>query len=163
MPFICKLCEKNSTSHSLEIYDETPERIVYYTCPEKATNNETAGIVAHYDGVLGEMNGKDWIWILDLKDFGMKHFLEIGNAIALARLITEKYSTHLQKIIIINTNSYTNVIYNIVKPFLSTKIQSIVSFPPPLDPPLGKVISEAEEPKAATCRKEYHEGRTCNL
>jgi len=128
MPFVCKICEKCPTSHSLIKYDETSERVVYYTCPANATNNETDGIIYHYNGVLSEMNGKKWVWVLDLKNFGMKHFLEIGNAVALTKLITEKYSNNLQKIIVINQNSFTNIIYSIIKPFLTSKIQSIVYF-----------------------------------
>jgi hypothetical protein len=122
------MCQKCSTSHSLLKFDETSERIVYYTCPSKATNNETAGIITHYNGVLGEMNGKNWIWILDLKDFGIKQFLEIGNGIALVKLISEKYSKNLQKIIVINQNSFTTTIYSIVKPLLNEHMQSLILF-----------------------------------
>jgi len=150
MPFICKICEKCPTSHSLVKFEETPERIIYYTCPSSATNNETDGIIQHYDGVLSEMNGKDWIWILDLNGFGMKNFMEIGNGIALARLITEKFSEHLQKIIVINQNAFTSAIYAIVKPFLSESVQKLVVFPPfPPFPPLEKV-----EPNHSNCNRE---------
>lgn len=128
MPFVCKICEKCPTSHSLLKFDETPERIVYYTCPSKATNNETSGIVNHYNGVLSEMNGKDWIWVLDFTGFGINNFLEISNGIALAKLITEKYSENLQKIIIINQNSFSEAIYGIVKPFLNERVQKLVVF-----------------------------------
>jgi hypothetical protein len=128
MPFVCKICEKCPTSHSLVKYNETSERIIYYTCPSIATNNETTGIIEHYDGVLGEMGNKNWIWILDLKGFGMKNFLEFENGIALAKLITEKYSNHLQKIIVINPNSYTSAIFNLVKPFLNKRVRSIITF-----------------------------------
>ena len=147
MPFICKICEKCPTSHSLVKFEETPERIIYYTRPSSATNNETDGIIQHYDGVLSEMNGKDWIWILDLNGFGMKNFMEIGNGIALARLITEKFSEHLQKIIVINQNAFTSAIYAIVKPFLSESVQKLVVFPP--FPPLEKV-----EPNHSNCNRE---------
>ena len=128
MPFVCKICQKCPTSHSLIKYDETPDRIVYYTTPANATNNDTDGIVYHYNGVLNEMNGKNWIWILDLKDFGINNFLEIRNAIALTKLITEKYSKNLQKIIVVNQNSFTSIIYGIVKPFLTSQMQDIVYF-----------------------------------
>jgi hypothetical protein len=128
MPFICKICEKCPTSHSLVTLDETEEQNIYYTCPSSATNNNTAGIVAHYDGILGELNGKKWIWVLDLKGFKMKNYLEIGNGIALSKLITEKYSEHLQKIIVVNPNMYTSAIFNMVKPFLSERVQNLVVF-----------------------------------
>jgi len=129
MVFICKICEKCPNSHSLVKYEETKDRIIYYTCPYEATNNDTSGIIDHYDGVLSEMNDKNWIWILDLKMFGIKNFMEISNGIALAKLITEKYSNNLQNIIVINTNTYTSTIFNIIKPFLNDKVKSLVIFP----------------------------------
>jgi len=129
MGFICKICENCPNSHSLVKYEETPEHIVYYTCPSSATNNEINGILTHYDGFLGEMKDKNWIWILDLKDFSMKNFLEIGNTISIVKLINEKYSVNLQKIIVINTNSYTSTIYNIIKPVLNERMRSLVFFP----------------------------------
>jgi hypothetical protein len=128
MPFVCKICEKCPTSHSLVKINETEEQIIYYTCPANATNNETKGIIEHYDGLLGELNGKSWIWILDFKGFGLKNFMDIGNGIGLAQLISEKYSTNLQKIYVINTNSYTSTIFDIVSPFLSKSVRSMVVF-----------------------------------
>ena len=129
MGFICKICEKNPNSHSLIKYEETNENVVYYTCPSSATNNEINGILTHFDGFLGETKDKNWIWILDLKDFSMKNFLEIGNTISIVKLISEKYSVNLQKIIVMNTNSYTSTIYNIIKPVLNERMRSLVFFP----------------------------------
>ena len=129
MVFICKICEKCPNSHSLVKYEETNDYIVYYTCPSNATNNEIEGILTHYDGVLQEIKDKNWIWILDLKEFSIKHFLEIGNTISIVKLINEKYSVNLQKIIVINTNSYTSNMYNLVKPFFNTRLQSLIFFP----------------------------------
>ena len=126
MPFVCKICEKCPSSHSLVKIDENEEQVIFYTCPANATNNETAGIVDHYNGVLGELGGKKWIWVLDLKDFKMQNFLEIGNGVALAKLISEKYSHHLQKIIIVNPNSYTSTIIKLIKPFLNARMRSMI-------------------------------------
>jgi len=128
MPFICKICQQCPNSHSLVKLDENEEQIIYYTCPSTATNNNTAGIVSHYDGVLGELGGKKWIWVLDLKGFKMKNFMEIGNGVALAKLINTKYSEHLQKIIVVNPNSFTSAIFNIVNPFLGEKVRNMVVF-----------------------------------
>jgi hypothetical protein len=128
MPFVCKICENCPNSHSLVKFSETEEQVIYYTCPSQATNNETAGIIDHYNGVLGELGCKKWIWLLDLKGFKMKHFMEMGNAIALAKLITEKYSEHLEKIIVVHPNMYTSAIFNLVKTFLSEKVRNMVVF-----------------------------------
>jgi len=128
MVFICKICEKYPNSHSLVKYEENKDHVVYYTCPSNATNNEIEGILSHFDGTLKETMYKNWIWILDLKGFSMKHFLEIGNTVSIIKLINEKYSSNLQKIIVINTNSYANTMYNLVKSFFNTRLQSLIFF-----------------------------------
>ena len=128
MSFVCKICEKYPNSHSLVKYEETDDYIVYYTCPSIATDNNINGILTHYDGVLGETKDKNWIWLLDLKKYNLKQFLEIQNSISIIKLINDKYSNNLQKICVINTNTYTNQIYKIVKPFLNKKLQSLIFF-----------------------------------
>jgi hypothetical protein len=128
MVFICNICKTCPNSHSLIKFEETNDRIIYYTCPSKALDNNIDGILYHYDGTLGETKHKDWIWVLDLKDYGVKEILEIKNTIAIVNLIKEKYSQNLQKIIVMNTNSYTGTIYKAIKPFLNKRMQSMIFF-----------------------------------
>lgn len=128
MVFVCKICQDCPNSHSLIKFEENKERIIYYTCPKKALDNRIEGILYHYDGVLSEIKDKDWIWILDLNEYGIKEMLEINNTIAIVSLIKEKYSKTLQKIIVINTNSYTQTLYNVIKPFLNKRMKEIVYF-----------------------------------
>jgi hypothetical protein len=128
MSFVCSICEKHPNSHSLIKYEENEEYNVYYTCPSNATNNDTNGILYHFDGVLGENNNKKWIWILDVKGFTMKQFLEIENTICIIKLINEKYSTTLQKIVVINSNSTASIMYKLVKPFLNKRMKSFIVF-----------------------------------
>jgi len=45
----------------------------------------------------------------------------------ITKLITEKYSLNLDKIIILN-NYYTELIYNIFKPILNKRLTSILHF-----------------------------------
>jgi hypothetical protein len=128
MVFLCKICEKCPNSHSLIKFQETNDIIFYYTSPSTALDNNIEGILYHYNGVLSEKINKNWIWVLDLKNYGMKEMLEINNTIAIVNLIKEKYSTNLQKIVVINTNSYTKTIYKIIKPFLNKRMQNMVYF-----------------------------------
>lgn len=128
MVFVCKICQQCPNSHSLINFEETNDRIIYYTCPKKAIDNRIEGILYHYDGVLSEIKDKDWIWVIDLKDYGIKEMLEINCTIAIINLIKEKYSKTLQKIIVINTNSYTKIIYNTIKPFLNKRMKDMVFF-----------------------------------
>lgn len=128
MSYICPICFFNPSSHSLSKIAEKDDTIYYYACPSKATLYfDTVGIINHYNGVLSEIpKNKKWFWIFDANEFYLKHFLQIDVAIQLAKLITSKFSDNLQKIIIINPTFYVSAIYNIIKPFLSSKIISIV-------------------------------------
>lgn len=130
MPFICEDCQKDPTSHSLKnlgLSDFNGKEVTYfYTCPAKATKyNDSDGIIKHYNGVLSE-NKTDWIWILDGEGFGAKHLLEINVGIQLSKLITQKYSHNLKKIIVINPSYNIKLIFNLLSPFLTPYIRSLI-------------------------------------
>ena len=128
MPYICPQCQVLPSSHSLTKVLETKELIYYYTCPSQALlYYDVPGIVNHYDGVLSEMSeNKEWIWIFDSLDFSFSHAIQINVAIELAKLITNKFSKHLKKIIIINPTLYITTTYLLVMPFLTHKIKDII-------------------------------------
>ena len=128
MKYTCPLCSIDPLSHSLSELYEKNNIIYYYTCPSKAKMYfDTEGIIKHYNGVLSEIpENKKWIWIFDGIKFDLKHFFQIEVAIELAKLISSKFSEKLQKIIIINPNFYIKTVYNIIYPFLNTKMKSIV-------------------------------------
>jgi hypothetical protein len=107
---------------------ETNELIYYYTCPSKAIlYHDVNGIINHYDGVLSEIpENKEWIWIFDSKNFGFKHAIQTNVAIELARLISNKFSKNLKKIIIINPTLYVSMTYDLIIPFLNKKLKNII-------------------------------------
>jgi hypothetical protein len=125
MPFICKDCEKDPSSHSLKNLgvDENGTRY-FYTCPAKATKYDDAnGIINHYDGVLSE-NTTEWIWIFDGDGFNTKHLLEINVGIQLTKLIVQKHSHNLKKIIVINPSWNIKLVLDLVYPFLNNNLRS---------------------------------------
>jgi len=127
MPYICPLCKLQPSSHSLtKVLEE--KGIIYYTCPAKATlYYDAKGIVNHYDGILSEIpENKDWIWIFDSSGFGLIHATQTTVAIELAKLISNKFSKNLKKIIIINPTCYITLIHKIIMPFLNNKIRDII-------------------------------------
>ena len=122
----CPICELNPGSHSLTKMYERENIEYYYTCPAKATRyNDTDGIVAHYEGMLREID-KPWIWVFDGTGFDLAHSLEIGIGIKLIDIISK--SERLQKIMIINPTIYLNMIYTILYPFLSERLRDIIEF-----------------------------------
>jgi hypothetical protein len=107
---------------------EKDNTLYYYTCPSKAELYfDAPSIINHYEGVLSEIpENKQWVWVFDSNDFGLKHFLEMQVAIELSKLISSKFSKNLKKIIIINPTFYVSSTYNIIRPFLNVKIKSII-------------------------------------
>ena len=128
MPYICPQCQVLPSSHSLTKVLETKELIYYYTCPSQALlYYDVDGIVKHYDGVLSEMSEhKEWVWIFDSLDFSFSHAIQINVAIELAKLISNKFSKNLKKIIIINPTFYITTTYLLVMPFLTHKVKDII-------------------------------------
>jgi len=128
MHYICPVCNLVPSSHSLTKVLETIELIYYYTCPAQAIlYYDVHGIINHYDGVLSEMSeNKEWVWIFDSLDFSFRHAIQINVAIELAKLISNKFSKNLKKIIIINPTFYITVIQTLIIPFLNDKTKDII-------------------------------------
>jgi hypothetical protein len=128
MSYICPLCKIQPLSHSLTKITEKNGIIYYYTCPSQAIlYYDVESILNHYDGVLSEIpKDKKWIWIFDSLDFNLTHALQINVAIEITKLITKKFSTNLNKIIIINPTFYITMTYNVVMPFLNETIKNII-------------------------------------
>jgi hypothetical protein len=128
MSYICPLCKLQPLSHSLTKISEKNDIIYYYTCPSQAIlYYDVESILNHYDGVLSEIpKDKKWIWIFDSLDFNLTHALQINVAIEITKLITNKFSTNLNKIIIINPTFYITMTYNVVMPFLNETIKNII-------------------------------------
>ena len=128
MQYTCPLCKIMPSSHSLTKVLEKKEIIYYYTCPSQAIlYYDVKGIVNHYDGVLSEMSeNKEWIWIFDSLDFSLIHAMQTNVAIELAKLISNKFSKNLKKIIIINPTFYIKITHKMIMPFLNNKIKDII-------------------------------------
>jgi len=128
MQYICPLCKILPSSHSLTKVLEKNGILYYYTCPSKAIlYYDVTGIVNHYDGVLSEMpDNKEWVWIFDSFEFSLIHAIQTNVAIELAKLISNKFSKNLKKIIIINPTFYITITHKMIMPFLNNKVKDII-------------------------------------
>ena len=128
MQYKCPLCELMPSSHSLTKVLEKKGIIYYYTCPSKAIlYYDVKGIVNHYDGVLSEIpENKEWVWIFDSLGFSFIHAMQTNVAIELAKLISNKFSKNLKKIIIINPTFYITITHKMIIHFLSNKVKDII-------------------------------------
>jgi len=128
MKYTCPLCSINPLSHSLTKITEKDDTVYYYTCPAKAELYfDKNSILNHYDGVFSEIPvNKQWVWIFDGLDFNLNHFLQIEIGIELTKLVSQKFSENLKAVIVINPTFYISSVYNIIYPFLSEKMKSII-------------------------------------
>ena len=128
MEYICPLCKLQPFSHSLTKLSEKKGIIYYYTCPSQAIlYYDVKGIINHYDGVLSEIpENKEWIWIFDSLGFSLIHAIQKNVAIEVAKLISNKFSKNLKKIIIINPTFYITMTHKMIMPFLNKKVRDII-------------------------------------
>uniref|UniRef100_A0A6C0JWP9 CRAL-TRIO domain-containing protein n=1 Tax=viral metagenome TaxID=1070528 RepID=A0A6C0JWP9_9ZZZZ len=126
MTFICPVCTVLPFSHSLVKLGVTKGIVYYYTCPSQALlYYDVEGIVHHYNGVLSEIPKEmEWIWIFDSEGFNLIHALQIKVAVELAKLISNKFSVNLKKIIIINPTLYIRMTHTFLLPFLNETLQN---------------------------------------
>ena len=123
--------ENDSLNHSFSKIEERDGVSIYYTCPANLTQvYDNDIILAHYETLLSNLgNDKQWIWIFDSKEFGLKQSLEIQTAIGIAKLISpQKYGKNLQQIVIANPTMYIRTALNIILPFLSQDIRNKIVF-----------------------------------
>lgn len=130
MSYVCPLCKIDPLNHSLVKINETDSTVTFYSCPSKAKLYfDCEGILNHYNGVLSEIDpNKKWIWVFDSTDFGFDHCMQMNLGIQLAKLITTKFSSNLLNIIIVNPTIYISWMHNIVRPFLSEKVNKMILF-----------------------------------
>jgi hypothetical protein len=128
MVFICPKCAAEPGSHSFtKIKEQDDGTAVFYTCPSKAKClDDNEGIIAHYDGFLQDNGTKPWILIFDSQGFNVEHTLNIKLTMDLVKLINNKYSENLTKIIIINPTWHINATLKMVMPFLSEKVRKLI-------------------------------------
>jgi hypothetical protein len=128
MYYSCPLCNLLPSSHSLTKLIEKKGIQYYYTCPSQAIlYYDVKGIIQHYNGVLSEIpENKEWVWIFDSLGFTLKHAMQTSVAIELAKLISNKFSKNLKKIIIINPTFYITMTHKMLQPFLSSNVKNII-------------------------------------
>lgn len=126
---MCQLCFDEPGSHSFYFLKSEDDINYYYTSPAMATKYwDTEGIINHYKEILDLNGDKPWVWIFDSKGFGLKHSLQTGVAFGILQLLKEKYGKYLKEIQIINPTIYINSMYNIVYPFLTNELTSIIKW-----------------------------------
>ena len=128
MVFICPKCEKEPGSHSFMKIKEQPDgTAVFYTCPSQAKcSTDKEGIIFHYTGLLNDNGSTPWILIFDGKGFTLEHTLNVGLTMELTKLINDKYSSNLKKIIIVNPTWHINTTLKMITPLLNENVRNLI-------------------------------------
>lgn len=128
MVFECPTCKTEPGSHSLKrLQDLDDGTAVFYTRPAEAKKyDDLEGILAHYDGTLGENSGP-WVWTFDAKGFGWAHALQFDVAIGIAKLLATKYAGNLVAIRIVNPTPLVNFVRKLIWPVLNKKLRALLS------------------------------------
>lgn len=126
---VCKICEKDPTSHSFSKLCEVNGVVTFYTKPADATKyDDYEGILAHFNALLSGHTDKKWSWIIDADGFAMKHAMEVGVASGLIKTISENYSDNLVEIKVTHTNSLIKGMFKTLMPLIKGKITNRLVF-----------------------------------
>jgi hypothetical protein len=103
MEKICPKCAADPTSHSFKKVADKNGVVTFYSHPSKAKlYDDLDGILTHVNNMFATIGNRPWKCIIDGDGFDMKHAAEIGVGRALFNLLTTKYGSTLQEIIVIN-------------------------------------------------------------
>lgn len=126
---VCKICEKDPTSHSFSKLCEVNGVVTFYTKPADATKyDDYEGILAHFNALLSGCTDKRWSWVIDADGFEMKHAMEVGVASGLIKMISEKYSENLVEIKVTHTNRLIKGMFKTLMPLVKGKLTDRLVF-----------------------------------
>lgn len=116
----CPYCQTyGPNTHSFSQIAESPQfgRIMY-TCIAKATDYSNAkAISTHFMSEIKESDS--WTWIFDCRDLKTIHTLQFDVAVTLCKMIRDKFSDKLQRLIIVNPTPGIDTMVKHVLPLFS--------------------------------------------
>ena len=103
MEKICPKCAADPTSHSFKKVSDKNGVVLFYTQPSKSKlYDDMDGLVLHVNNMFTSIGNKPWKCVIDGDGFDMKHSAEIKVGRALFNLLTTKYASTFQEIVVIN-------------------------------------------------------------
>lgn len=128
---LCNICNNTPNAHSFKYLKIVKNKLLFYTCPSKAIKPfDTDGILLHIKNHLEfHLNDKEWIWIIDLTDFGIYQSLNLSLPMKIISFLKEhNFFNNLYKIKLKNHNIYSNFLINSIWPMLSNDIKVKILF-----------------------------------
>jgi hypothetical protein len=99
---------------------------ILYTVPSRVDNIETEDQLQGLFDLIHAQKQKKWLWILDLKDMSYAKCMSISFTGRLISLLKEDHATSLQRIWIMNMNSWAQMILSM---FTTTKVRILSDEP----------------------------------
>jgi hypothetical protein len=99
---------------------------VLYTAPSRVDNIETEDQLQGLFALVNAQKQKKWLWILDLKDMSYAKCMSISFTGRLITLLKEDHAESLQRIWIMNMNSWAQMILSL---FATTKVRILSDEP----------------------------------
>jgi hypothetical protein len=99
---------------------------VLYTAPSRVDNIETEDQLQGLFALVNAQKQRKWLWILDLKDMSISKCMSISFTGRLISLLKEDHATALQRIWIMNMNSWAQMILSL---FATTKVRILSDEP----------------------------------
>ena len=125
--YTCIQCEKDPTSHSFRLYQQTEQHAWFY-CSDHYTDRDIEHTIDHIKGEMDNFHEthpmKKWSLLFDSYEFTIR-WNTISLITHLVSLLS-RYRDTFQQIKIIRPNSYLHHTFELSKPFLSDWLLSKV-------------------------------------
>jgi hypothetical protein len=126
----CPRCLERPNFHSFHSIGKTGTLQIWYSKP--ALNEERRMTEQYVQNYLLHMdqahNGGDWLYIFDAQGLDK---MEPPNLFLMQRFykaVQERYDTSLQKVLILNKNWAFQLVFTMIRPFMSERAKAIYHF-----------------------------------
>jgi len=115
----CPRCATNPAAHNFFELGKLGETDVLYCAPAKAIESkETSESFSYFVSHLEAVQGKPWIFLVDCKGMKLRHTYSLSLTKQIMRVMNEDHESTLQKVILLNPNTWTRAFLTIIQPFL---------------------------------------------
>lgn len=122
----CTKC-RDPAGYSFKKISDKNGVCMFYTNPAKARIfKEHEGLLDHFEHMMAQNATKKWKWIFDGEGFDTDHMFEREIGMAILELLTVRYGSQLQEVVIINPSIHIKIILKTVFHFLDEAFKAKV-------------------------------------
>lgn len=122
----CTKC-KDPAGYSFKKVSDKNGVCIFYSNPAKAKIfKEHEGLLEHFEHMMAQNVSKKWKWIFDGEGFDTDHMFEMNLGMSILEMLTKKYGSQLQEVIVINPSIHIKIIlktvFHLVEESLRAKV-----------------------------------------